>query len=184
MNTNNLISKPIPALIDAVDYLHKIAIEVAQADGFEFHTDQSNCSEAVYCTIRRGRYWYGIRIAAHEPAYVCSADYLQILVPPKVAELTTLSRAERQLRHAIRHGGRVVADPGEVNAALVAATETYFQQTGRIELPNSDACAIRHRLHFRARWIYDEEQTVSGRFPEPNHCNLPNGRENGVGELC
>ncbi|WP_166827679.1 hypothetical protein [Thalassoroseus pseudoceratinae] len=158
VNAIDFSPEPTPAFINAVKHLRIVAIDLARAEGWELHTEKSNSSEAVYCTIRRSRYWYGIRIAAHRPAYVCSADYQQIVVPLRVAEVTTLAPAERQLRQALRSGGHVVADPVEVNTALIEATERHFQQTGRIRLPNSDACAIRHRLHFRARWTFDEEQ--------------------------
>ena len=96
-------------LIPAVDYLEAVAVLTACRDRLPFYRDRSQSSEAVYVSVRRGDFWYGVRIAAHEPAYVCSADYEQVIVPPAVADPATLSRAERQVVQAVRHGGRVVA---------------------------------------------------------------------------
>lgn len=165
VKTHEISSNSTLSLIDAVEHLHFVAVEIATAAGLEFHSEQSHSSEAVYCSVRHGRYWYGVRIAAHEPVYTCSNDYTQVIVPQKVAELKTLRRAERRLADALRPGGMVVAAPTEVNATLLAATEAYFQRTGRTSLPNSEACAIRHRLHFRARWTFDEEQAANHAKP-------------------
>lgn len=143
-------------MIDAVNYLRDAAVEETARLGWEFDVDQSDRSEAVYVKVKRGEFWFGTRIASHEPFYECSADYQQVLVPRWVDDVTVLAEAERRLIEAVRDGGRVIADPQEISAALRQAWGEPRGRLSGLPLSGREQSLIRHRLNFRARWIYDE----------------------------
>lgn len=110
--------------MDAIRYLKAVATVEACRAGCEHVIERSNVSEATYIKLCRGGAWYGIRIAAHLPYYVSSADYEQILVPLEIENVAEVADAEADLVRAIHHGGRVVADPQETAVALLQALRT------------------------------------------------------------
>lgn len=87
--------------------------------GLPVEVDFSRQSEAVYVRVKRDCFWYGLRIASHEPHHVCSADCEQFLVPQEVASVAELAATESRLKQAVVAGGQVVAGGGEVAAALL-----------------------------------------------------------------
>ena len=146
--------------IESVPWLAGIAVEAARQAGWECLCEQSDRSEATYIKIRRGEIWFGVRIACHEPWYACSADYLQILVPPWVESIEQLAHAELRLCDAVRHGGLVIADPAEVEFALHQALTTIRGRSPEAVLSGATQSAVRTRLNFRARWTFDEMQAL------------------------
>ena len=143
-------------------YLAGVAVEAARQAGWECHCEQSDRSEATYIKVRRGEFWFGVRIACHEPWYACSADYLQILVPLWVESIEHLADAEFRLCEAVRVGGLVIADPAEVDLALHHAQITIRASSPGAVLSGATQSAVRTRLNFRARWTFDEMQALRG----------------------
>ena len=152
--------------IESVPYLTGIAIEEARQAGWECHCEQSDRSEATYIKVRRGEFWFGVRIACHEPWYACSADYLQILVPPWVESIEQLAHAALRLCDAVTQGGLVIADPAEVDFALLQALAMIRERSPGAVLSGAMQSAVRTRLNFRARWTFDEMQALRGQITD------------------
>ncbi|MEM7785831.1 MAG: hypothetical protein AAF623_20960, partial [Planctomycetota bacterium] len=73
----------------------------------------------------------------------------------------SLRNLESYFVHAIRTGGRVVADADEIKFAFMAALnakQDRLLKMGRIHafLTTMEKSDIRHRLNHRAAWIHDE----------------------------
>jgi hypothetical protein len=148
--------------VESVPYLAGVAVEAARRAGWECLCEQSDRSEATYVKVRRGEFWFGVRIACHEPWYACSADYLQILVPLWVESIEQLADAELRLCEAVVQGGLVIADPTEVDLALHQALATIRERSPGAVLSGASQSAVRTRLNFRARWTFDEMQVLRG----------------------
>lgn len=144
-------------MIDAVKHLDRYAKRRLVESGMLFHRVASTASEAVYFSIRRGDWWYGMRIAAHPPVYACSADYEQVLVPRRVVDADVLLPQEMRIDAIVESGGHVVASPEEVIEAVERELSVLREETGAATLSNRQADRIRHQLHFRARWAHDEQ---------------------------
>ena len=140
-------------------------MEAARQAGWERHCEQSDRSGATYVTARRGEFWFGVRIACHEPWYACSADYLQILVPAWVESIEQLTHAEARLCEAVLQGGLVIADPEEVELALHQALAAIRERSPGAVLSGATQSAVRARLNFRARWTFDEMQALRPASP-------------------
>lgn len=106
-------------MIDTIVYLTSVAIVEAARAGLEVEIDRSRQSEAVYVRVERQGFWYGLRIAAHEPHHLCSADCEQFIVPHTVESVSMVAAEEARLRKSVLNGGRVVADGAEVAEALL-----------------------------------------------------------------
>ena len=141
--------------MELISQLLEEARRFADSAGIPLLVERSVSSEAVYLKVDRGGYWFGIRIAAHPPAHLSSADCSQILIH----DGTVLSpQLLDQLRESLTTGGEVVADPAEVREAILHA---HLRRPGDAEFrPTPSAAeisALRHRLNQRAKWCYDEE---------------------------
>lgn len=144
---------------ELIEHLVAIAELTASQAGLPFQLERSHPTEAVYLRVERGGYWFGLRIASHPPAYECSADFAQLFIPYSDVSEDWVRDAIREVKAFVQAGGRVVADPAEVQQAI----ERAFMESSwdRHRLPTtSQVCAIRHRLNFRARWTFDEEQAL------------------------
>ena len=117
--------------------------------GCEYVVESSDRSESRYLYVRRGDTWFGFRLACHIPVYPCSADYQQILIP-RYPSKDVLAQCQRFFGRALQEAGNVVADPDEVLEEIALAEETATVTADR-------ASAIRHRLNYRARWVFDVE---------------------------
>ena len=111
--------------VDAIAYLHAVAVLECARAGRPYRIERSDRSEAFYVKVFRpepgGSYWRGVRVASHLPVYECSRDSAQIHVPRQAPAPDDLAAAEEELKRQIRTGGAVVADPDEVREALFAA---------------------------------------------------------------
>ncbi|QDU37331.1 hypothetical protein Mal4_16410 [Maioricimonas rarisocia] len=145
------------AAIDAVGHLDRFVKLRLVESGHLHYRAASTASEAVYFSIRRGDWWYGLRIAGHPPVYACSADYEQVLVPRQVRDVELLRPQEERIASIIESGGRIVASPEDVIDAIEHHLSRLRERTGAATLSNRDADRIRHQLHFRARWAHDEQ---------------------------
>lgn len=145
---------------ELIQRLVEFASEATSRAGFVFHLERSHPTEAVYLRVHRGGHWFGLRIAAHTPAYECSADFAQLFVPSFDVSDEWIREALRQVEAFVQSGGRVVADPAEVQEAIERAFMESSSERHRFP-STSQVCAIRHRLNFRARWTFDEEQALS-----------------------
>lgn len=141
--------------MELISHLVEEARRFAQSADVPLVVERSVSSEAVYLKAQRGGYWYGIRIAAHRPAHLSSADCGQILVD----RTTTLSdELLATLREAIASGGNIVADPAEVREEILKAHLRRPGEAGFRPLPSAaEISALRHRLNLRAQWCHDEE---------------------------
>ena len=142
-----------------IDELVEFAIKTARDLQLTHHIDRSTASEATYLKIHRDRHWFGLRIAAHPPAYVCSADYEQLLVPTCGTATRAFERfAQRRVSKFVSAAGCVVAGPVEIEAAIRQLFINRRTATRR-NLPSAyEICATRHRLNLRAVWSYEIEQ--------------------------
>lgn len=139
---------------------------VASLAGLVCVTERSPGSESVYLHLLRDGVWRGLRISCHAPAYDCCHDYEQLLLRPACSR-HSISMALRRVAARVRSGGRVVADPQAVSAAI-----------GRLALQLSDGRLYRDRRGNRWRWDGSGEswsplgaaRTVAG--PPPEHTGL------------
>ncbi|QDT38521.1 hypothetical protein [Stratiformator vulcanicus] len=141
-----------------IDELVSEAVSLAARSQFPLHFERSESSEAVYLSVARdapdATVWYGLRIAAHQPAHVSSFDFEQLILPQR---LTCESRhlATAQVGTWVADGSVVVADPREVDEALTAEALQRRRQYGHWRLSNHEFCQIRHRVHLRAKWAFE-----------------------------
>lgn len=89
----------------------------ASMAGLQCVVERSPSSESVYFHTRHGEVWRGVRVSCHAPAYACSADYEQLLVSRSTTSEELPAYLQR-LRHRVRYGGRVIANPAEVRSAI------------------------------------------------------------------
>ena len=141
-----------------ISELIRHADRLAADRGLELHVEKSLSSASAYLRVRRGRYWFGLRISDHRPVYESSADFQQLLLPFDASDELTTKSLQQSVACFVEREGAVIADPGEVELAIQTA---FVQHTGRRagSLPSSyEISSVRHRLNRRAQWIYDIEQ--------------------------
>lgn len=131
--------------MDAIEYLTAVAVVDACRAGHEYRIERSSRSEATYIKVCRGGTWYGLRIASHLPYYRSSADYEQVLVPRAVESAAELADAAAAVAAGVTTGGRVVADPSEVDEALFAAWRRLRHDVTAETSPG-------------VRWTWDEDR--------------------------
>jgi hypothetical protein len=95
----------------------RAGVIAASHAGLPCVVERSPGSESVYLHTRRGGRWWGIRVSCHAPAYDCCFDYQQLLLGSAPTDATIRRDLRRVAVMAVR-GGSVVADPGEVAAAI------------------------------------------------------------------
>lgn len=149
-----------------------IAKAAALRGKIPFHLERSHPTEAVYLRVKRGGHWFGLRIAAHAPAYDCSADFAQLPLPDIDVAENWIQEAKLLVEAFVQSGGEVVADPSEIQGEIERA---FLERASEcLRLPSTSAiCAIRHRLNFRARWTFDEEQAFLQNPERPHHESDP-----------
>lgn len=129
------------------------AESAALAAGRRVDVEHSPGSESIYVHVRQEGVWRGLRVSCHEPAYDCSRDYEQVLVPcpptPEAVAAASVIAAERALS-----GGSVVADPADVAVAIE-----------KIASVMADGRHFRDADGTRWRWSADEQAwRQSGRY--------------------
>lgn len=160
------------ALKDLIEDLVQLARLQAANHACRLQIERSHPTEAVYLRLLRGCYWFGLRIAAHRPAYACSADFQQLLLPVSETPPEFYQHAADTVERFIREGGCVVADPVEVQQA-VQLLFVNSATVGRRRWPSTaEVCAVRHRLNVRAAWSYEIETGFSARDPNTD-CETP-----------
>jgi hypothetical protein len=120
-----------------------MAARVCEANGYELVIEASDRSESVYLHVRRHAVWHGFRVACHEPAYACSADYFQMIVPDCAPDCVVVDGGVDLLRQsaidylawAIVNVDCVVADPSEVAAAIAAACVEARERAAELRQP-------------------------------------------------
>ncbi|MEM8864756.1 MAG: hypothetical protein AAGF31_04345 [Planctomycetota bacterium] len=112
-----------------ISHLVRCGEAAASLAGHRCITEWSPASESVYLHIERRGIWFGVRIAAHAPAYDCSRDYACVLVPRYSTSDTQVVDLTRTVLTHVRCGGSVVADPRDVWRATRRLNG--FLQTGR-----------------------------------------------------
>lgn len=153
------------ALTDLIEELVQQTRATAATCGCRLQIERSHPTEAVYLRLWRNGYWFGLRIAAHRPAYACSADFQQLLLPVSEIPPEFCQHAADTVERFVRDGGRVVADPVEVRQA-VQQLFVNSSTLGRRRWPSTaEVCAVRHRLNVRAAWSYEIETGDSAEFP-------------------
>ena len=153
------------ALTDLIEELVQLARAAAASRGCRLHMERSHPTEAVYLRLWRNGYWFGLRIAAHRPAYACSADFQQLLLPVSEIPPEFRQHAADTVERFVRDGGCVVADPVEVQQA-VQLLFVNSSTLGRRRWPSTtEVCAVRHRLNVRAAWGHEIETGQSAERP-------------------
>lgn len=104
-----------------IDFLEVLAVRTAQQSALELRIDRSALSEAVYLKVRREGEWRGIRLASHPPVYACSRDPVQVLVPLEAVSPDDITPFALRVVAEVLVGGRVIADPDEVDRTLEEA---------------------------------------------------------------
>jgi|GEM_PF-4606591 len=104
-----------------IEFLEEVAVQTARLSGLELRTERSALSEAIYLKVRRQGQWYGVRLAAHAPVYACSRDCAQVLVSPEWNDLEHFRPHALRVVAEVLIGGLVIADPDEVDQALLEA---------------------------------------------------------------
>ena len=141
-----------------IEELGAYAVSLAGELGYPYHVERSHPTESVYVRVMRDGHWFGLRISAHDPAYDCSADFQQLMVPEQAAGEELQQSARREIDRFVQSCGRVVADPFEVQEAIQEAF-LEARSGGRRRFPTTtEVCTIRHRLNIRASWSYDVER--------------------------
>ncbi len=107
--------------MNVIEFLEEVAAQTARLSGLELRTERSALSEAVYLKVRREGEWYGVRLAAHAPVYACSRDCAQVLVSPEGHDLGHFRPHALRVVAEVLVGGLVIADPDEVDQALLEA---------------------------------------------------------------
>ncbi|MCR9197822.1 MAG: hypothetical protein NXI04_04225 [Planctomycetaceae bacterium] len=160
----------MPALTDLIEEFVQLARAAATTRGCRLQIERSHPTEAVYLRLWRDGYWFGLRIAAHRPAYACSADFQQLLLPVSETPPEFCRHAAGTVERFVRDGGCVVADPVEVQQA-VQLLFVNSSTLGRRRWPSTaEVCAVRHRLNMRAAWGYEIETGHSAQCP-PASCD-------------
>lgn len=154
-----------------IDELVQLARQEAAACEFRLHVEYSHPTEAVYLRIRRQDHWFGLRIATHRPAYDCSSDFQQLLLPPGeditgFGNTVFAGTARQTVTAFVPSGGSVVADPFEVQQAIQTLFITRQPGTRRRWPSTAEVCAVRHRLNLRAAWGYELETGRSAHCPD------------------
>lgn len=150
--------------VAAVDDLVENGLLRARQHGYRAIIELSDRSESAYLHIRRGTTWYGFRVACHEPFYPCSADYMQMIVPRNVAD-DDLNHYRAYFQRAITHGGKVVADPSEVEAMIAMETDRRQVTSKARRLSALACCEIRHRLNRIAHWTWELQNAAPPNDP-------------------
>lgn len=114
-----------------IEFLEEVAAQTARLSGLELRTERSALSEAVYLKVRRQGQWYGIRLAAHAPVYACSRDCAQVLISPEQSDLEHFRPHALRVVAEVLIGGLVIADPDEVDQALLEARRMARNRTRR-----------------------------------------------------
>jgi hypothetical protein len=109
-------------------------------------TERSPGSESAYLHVERHATWYGLRLSSHAPAYACSRDYEQIFVPPRLDD-NAFRRLALHVAARVRHGGRVVASPADVQEAFARLTAFL-----------ADGMHFADRQRNRWRWSAETQQ--------------------------
>jgi len=146
--------------VAGVDDLVENGLIKARQPGFRSVVEVSDRSESAYLHIRRGTTWYGFRVACHEPFYPCAADYMQMIIPRNVTALD-LDHYRAYFRQSITHGGKVVADPAEVEAMIAMETDRRQLASKAHRLSALARCEIRHRLNRIAHWTWELQNVAS-----------------------
>ncbi|MFK7737260.1 MAG: hypothetical protein AB8B50_14595 [Pirellulaceae bacterium] len=136
---------PSPEWLITLDELLCVAESVAEEHGYRMVLERSDRSEARYLHICRNGTWFGIRIATHLPVYACSRDYAQLVtsLEPGPTERRFFMRF---IWEKVSHGGRVVANPTQINAYFGLSPEEFRSCDSRRQ------AQLRHRANRIAAW--------------------------------
>jgi len=142
---------------DFIDDLVQLARQEARARHCQLSIEYSHPTEAVYLRLLRQGYWFGLRVATHKPAYACSSDFQQLLLPVVADGPEIVEYARQTVRQFVHHGGNVVADPHEVQQEIQSLFISRSTATRHRWPRTAEVCAVRHRLNVRAAWSYEIE---------------------------